>query len=712
MKNLILLIACFSISILSSQNFTWMRGSTSNGTITGVYGTQGVASSLNDPGTRHGCATWTDANGNLWLFGGEGISSSPNLSWLNDLWKYNKQTNEWTWIRGSNGPDDSGVYGTLGVASPMNEPGAREFCVSWTDASGNFWLFGGEGFDGAGNFGNLGDLWKYNPQTNEWTWMSGHNTVDQNGTYGTLGVSSGTNMPGCRHACGTWTDSNGNFWLFGGKGYDATSTTDNFLNDLWKYTTTTNEWTWVSGSNNALVNGVYGTIQVPASGNFPGGREFPACWKDNSGNVYLFGGIGLASTLTPNQGYLNDLWKYNPIANTWTWLKGDNITNQNGTYGTMATAAATNKPGARLSSVAWEDLSGNFWLFAGFGFAASSTGMLNDLWKYSPTTNEWTWEKGLNSIAQNGSYGSMGMTASTNIPGARRYNTFWRTQTPKLWLMGGLGMDMSSIGSDNMNDVWYFEPPCMNSNSITVSSAAVCSGKSTTLTTQHTLPANFNYYSSATSSISLGSGSVFVTPTLSSVAGSSVYSFYVETNSCAINPRAMVSVTVNALPTVSITSLKETVCLNEALTLTASASGVSTFTWNNNSANTSTNFTVNTSIIGSSTITAEGKDANNCANVASKVISVAECTGIETITQNSADVKLYPNPNKGHFNLSVSHIDNDVDLTIFNAIGEKVYTKKLVNETSTLEPELTPGIYFYHITHKNKKAVTGKLIIE
>ena len=78
----------------------------------------------------------------------------------------------------------------------------------------------------------------------------------------------------------------------------------------------------------------------------------------------------------------------------------------------------------------------------------------------------------------------------------------------------------------------------------------------------------------------------------------------------------MVSVTVNALPTVSITSLKETVCLNEALTLTASASGVSTFTWNNNSANTSTNFTVNTSIIGSSTITAEGKDANNCANVA------------------------------------------------------------------------------------------------
>jgi len=35
--------------------------------------------------------------------------------------------------------------------------------VNWTDASGNFWLFGGNGFDSAGTQGYLNDLWKYEP---------------------------------------------------------------------------------------------------------------------------------------------------------------------------------------------------------------------------------------------------------------------------------------------------------------------------------------------------------------------------------------------------------------------------------------------------------------------------------------------------------------------------------------------------------------------
>src|SRR6185436_16764388 len=115
-----------------------MRGAAVHGTITGAYGTQGVSSSTNDPGTRHGAATWIDASGNLWMFGGEGISGTATLSWLGDMWKYNITPNEWTWVRGSNAPNSLGVYGTQGVSSPNNDPGAREFAASWTDASGNF----------------------------------------------------------------------------------------------------------------------------------------------------------------------------------------------------------------------------------------------------------------------------------------------------------------------------------------------------------------------------------------------------------------------------------------------------------------------------------------------------------------------------------------------------------------------------------------------
>jgi hypothetical protein len=42
-------------------------------------------------------------------------------------------------------------------------PGARFGAHSWTDASGNLWLFGGQGGDATGNVGYLNDLWKYTP---------------------------------------------------------------------------------------------------------------------------------------------------------------------------------------------------------------------------------------------------------------------------------------------------------------------------------------------------------------------------------------------------------------------------------------------------------------------------------------------------------------------------------------------------------------------
>lgn len=57
-----------------------------------------------------------------------------------------------------------------------------------------------------------------NPQT-PWTWMKGDNTINQAGIYGTITVASSANKPGARNYSTTWTDANGNLWLFGGSGY-------------------------------------------------------------------------------------------------------------------------------------------------------------------------------------------------------------------------------------------------------------------------------------------------------------------------------------------------------------------------------------------------------------------------------------------------------------------------------------------------------------
>jgi len=120
--------------------WTWVSGdNTTNNTP--VYGTQGIPAAANKPGERDGQAKWMDAAGNLWFFGGE----DHNFDYYNDLWKYTKATGQWTWVSGNPGTYNSGVYGTKGVVAAGNIPGARSRSVSWTDAAGDLWLFGGYG---------------------------------------------------------------------------------------------------------------------------------------------------------------------------------------------------------------------------------------------------------------------------------------------------------------------------------------------------------------------------------------------------------------------------------------------------------------------------------------------------------------------------------------------------------------------------------------
>ena len=66
---------------------------------------------------------------------------------------------DWTWMKGRSVANWAGTYGTLGTPASANTPGARDSAVSWTDASGKLWLFGGHGL-GTGNpySGRLNDL--------------------------------------------------------------------------------------------------------------------------------------------------------------------------------------------------------------------------------------------------------------------------------------------------------------------------------------------------------------------------------------------------------------------------------------------------------------------------------------------------------------------------------------------------------------------------
>lgn len=405
----------------TTNQWTWVGGSNIGGTgdgQPGVYGTQGVSAATNVPGGRADASTWMDASGNLWLFGGIGLDSQgSSLGWLNDLWKFNLATKEWTWVTGCTtfGAGCSpGISGTQGVSSTTNTPGARQNASGWIDSSGNLWLFGGNGVDASseGYSGILNDLWKFDPVAKTWTWISGSNTIDnpngEPGIYGTQGVAASTNVPGSRDGAGAWTDSNGNFWLFGGYGTDSMAQTGE-LNDLWEFNPTSQQWVWVAGSNTMKTfptsfagggeeygqSGIYGTKGTPSAGNVPGGRDGLATWIDTSGNLWLFGGQGFDST--GSWGELNDLWKFNPDSKVWTWMSGSETQTQPtqqvywtvpytaGVYSTPGTPNSTNIPGSRTGAGAWTDSSGNLWLFGGWGADSNGTqGLLNDLWEYSP----------------------------------------------------------------------------------------------------------------------------------------------------------------------------------------------------------------------------------------------------------------------------------------------------------------------------------------
>jgi hypothetical protein len=279
---------------------------------------------------------------------------------------------------------------------------------------------------------------------NEWTWLGGANIVNQPGTYGSQGTGSPSNIPSARALAVGWTDKAGAFWLFGGS---QSSMAQTYLNDLWKYSS--GQWTWVGGSATPNQPAGYGTLGVPAAGNVPGGRNGGASWTDQSGNLWLFGGLGLDSNGMSE--YLNDLWEYS--AGQWIWIGGSSVGGHSGVYGMQGVSASSNIPGARQPAASWIDSAGNFWLFGGVGYDSNGKpDYLNDLWEYSG--GQWTWISGSNVVDQAGSYGTQGTAAPGNVPGSRLEAMSWSDASGTFWLFGG------SPGPDGQfglfSDLWTF----------------------------------------------------------------------------------------------------------------------------------------------------------------------------------------------------------------------------------------------------------------
>ncbi|MBL7901768.1 MAG: T9SS type A sorting domain-containing protein [Bacteroidia bacterium] len=670
----------------------------------------------------------------------------------------------YTWKKGSNSINQTGMYGTMGVPAATTTPGSRNNAVSWTDASGKFWLFGGFGND-AMSFNQLNDLWKYDPLTNQWTFIKGNTIGAQSGVYGTIGVSAVSNNPGSRSKAVSWRDANGDFWLFGGNGFDG-SAQQGFLNDLWKYSPSTNQWTWMKGSANIDQPGVYGTLGVASAGNTPGARQGAVSWTDASGNLWLFGGFGYEAT--SNLGLLNDLWKYNIASNQWTWVRGSNSYDQNGTYGTLGVPSALNNPGGRAYQNAWTDASGNFWLLGGLGYPAAGVivGHLNDLWKYNPLNNQWTWINGSNGVNTLGVYGTQGIPSAANFPGSRVSGVTWTDASGDLWLMGGYAMGYLIATVDFMNDLWRYHIATNEWTWIkggnTISQAGVYGtqgipsalntpgGRDGAVAWQDNSGSFWlfggNGYdtNSQTSSGNLNdlwkfgscnSQTLSVTASPSvlcegdtailSASGATLYSWNNQQagSSITVSPSgstnftvqsadpngcgnfATFSLVVNPLPSVTAMSSDPWACFGYTVYL--SAFGASTYTWNTNQTGAIIQVTVNStlySVIGTSTA--------GCTDTASVSQVFVICEGLNENQSQQEQLSVFPNPSNGDLTLTYLGETIHTSLKVFNGLGQCVFETFNVRSGDKLNINLSKGLYTLFIESKSHSPHVMKWVVE
>lgn len=344
------------------------------------------------------------------------------------------QSGMWTWVKGPNTTNGNPVFGNQGVEAALNNPPPVQEAAIWTDTSGNFWMYAGQ--DSGVNWG---DLWKFNPVSNNWAWVKGSGLTYPDAVFGTMGIPSINNIPSSRgNGVCTWVDHHGDLWLYGGLALQGLSS------DMWRYNIASNTWTWMQGDTNVWAYESYGALNVEAVGNTPGARERSACWTDSAGNLCLYGGFD-------GFGLVNDFWRYNINTNLWAWIGGDSLYNENPVYGTKGVASITNTPGGQAAGMSWMDARGDIWLFEGEGRA-------NGMWKYQPSTGLWTWMSGNVAADSLGNYGALCFSDTGFMP-CRRFGSraSWTDDCGNFWLYGG----RTSRGPgpyDGFDDMWFFSP--------------------------------------------------------------------------------------------------------------------------------------------------------------------------------------------------------------------------------------------------------------
>jgi N-acetylneuraminic acid mutarotase len=321
------------------------------------------------PGRRGGhSAVWDPSNGRLLMFGGSSVEGATN-----ELWSYLPRTATWTRYAGGWDRAARSTGFGLGWLAPAPRQGHS---AAWDDGSGELLVFGGHAAD---RF--FDDLWAYSPRTQTWR-----------------PIATQGETPSARSRAGAaWDEEHRQLYLFGGSGVAG------YTDELWRFDVETRAWQQLetegtsprAGEDLSLVwdpvqeqllayggtRGEGGTSDLhayrPAANAWIslGNQDRPepvrryrhsAVWDPVGERMLVFAGYG-----GPEVGsYLDDLWSYDPAADTWEQLD----------------AGQTAPPPRAWHRAAWDPVQERLLVLGGF---AGGVDYLDDVWAYDPEADAW-----------------------------------------------------------------------------------------------------------------------------------------------------------------------------------------------------------------------------------------------------------------------------------------------------------------------------------
>ena len=221
--------------------------------------------------------------------------------------------------------------------------------------------------------------------------------------------------------------------------------------------------------------------------------------------------------------------------------------------------------------------------------------------------------------------------------------------------------------------------------------------------------------------VTVNSGAICAGKSFTMIPGGAT-SYSYSSGSSIVSPTATASYTVMGTTAGCSNSAVSSVTVNANPVLTASTSNslicigesailtastsATSYTWNTGA----TTMSVYVSPSVTSTYTVSVSNAASCVTSSTISVIVNACTGINEVVANS--ISVYPNPSNGILNLSITaELAKNSTLEVYDALSKLVVKQILTNEINSINiSNLNNGIYTFKVLNNDKLVKTGKLV--